>query len=320
MTQGEPEGGTEAALAAVDQAVMGGAAGLTPAELVAAAGVPAAVAARLWRSLGIPAVSRGQPSFYEADLEALRVALDYLGPDPTEAGALQQVRGLAGAMSRVAEAAVDAWEVSGAELDDSDVMASRREGLEALAVYVLRRQLYAALRRRPARPAEGNGSRVVVGFVDLVRFTALTESVAEEDLARLVARFEEVAFEVVARHGGRVVKTIGDAVMFVADTPAAALRAARALVDAYQADPLVPSARAGLAAGPVLAREGDYFGHPVNLAARIVEVARPGVVVADAMVRQALAGDQDLEWSRLPPKRLKGFGRTELWAVRQRAR
>jgi len=316
----EATGAGDAAMAHLDQAVMGDVPRLSGADLLAAAGVPAEVAARLWRSLGVPAARAADgPAFYEADLAALRGALEYLGPDPTSDLGLQQVRVLAGAMARVAEAAVDAWEAGNSGLADPSGLADRRAALEGLAVYVLRRQLYAALRRRLSQRDEAHGAPVIVGFVDLVRFTALTESVAEEELARVVARFEEVAYETVVSGGGRIVKTIGDAVMFVADAPEAAVGSALALVEAYNQDPLVPPARAGLAAGPVLAWEGDYFGRPVNLAARIVEAARARTVVTDAALHDALVGSTELEWSPLPPKRLKGCGRPQLWAVRARS-
>jgi len=87
------------------------------------------------------------------------------------------------------------------------------------------------------------------------------------------------------------------------------------LVDAYADDQLLPPARAGLAVGPVLARDGDYFGPVVNLAARIVDVARPSCVMVSDELRDTLGASEHFAFHRLPPKRLKGIGRVNLWAV-----
>jgi adenylate cyclase len=109
-------------------------------------------------------------------------------------------------------------------------------------------------------------------------------------------------------------------VMFVAGDPAAAVEAALDLVEEFERDDTMPPARAGLAYGPVLPYGGDCFGPVVNLAARIVEVARPSTAVAPAELHDRLSGQPALEWRRLPPKRLKGIGRTPLWAVARAGR
>jgi len=158
-----------------------------------------------------------------------------------------------------------------------------------------------------------------VGFVDLVRFAAVTENVADDELERLIVRFEEVAYDAIVDGGGRMVKMIGDAVMFVADDPERATLVAIDLVDAYARDDLLPPARAGLALGQVLARDGDYYGPPVNLAARIVDVARPSRVVASDELRDALLPSGRFSFRRLPPKRLRGMGHPPLWAVARAA-
>ena len=81
-----------------------------------------------------------------------------------------------------------------------------------------------------------------------------------------------------SRPGARLVKTIGDEVMFVAGNAPDAVDIACALV----ADPELPPLRVGLAAGEVVTRDGDLYGPVVNLAARLVATAEPDQIVFDA--------------------------------------
>jgi adenylate cyclase len=78
---------------------------------------------------------------------------------------------------------------------------------------------------------------------------------------------------------------------------------------------LLPPARAGLACGSVVTREGDYFGPVVNLASRLVEIAKPGSVIASDDVHVTLAEDPAFAWKRLRPRRIRDIGRVEIWAL-----
>ncbi len=131
----------------------------------------------------------------------------------------------------------------------------------------------------------------------------------------MVRRFEHLAFDTVAEEGGRVVKTIGDEVMFVSGDVSAAARIARRLTDRSLDDVLLPPARAGLARGSVVTREGDYFGPVVNLASRLVEIAKPGSVIASDEVHSSLSDDPAFGWKRLRPRRIRDIGRVEIWAL-----
>ena len=119
-----------------------------------------------------------------------------------------------------------------------------------------------------------------------------------------VARWEEVVYDTVAAHGGRVVKTIGDEAMFVGLSSAVA-GIAIALRDAAAGHGL-PPVRTGLAAGMVVARDGDFYGPVVNLAARLVGVARPGEVLADEAAAR-LASDGGYRVDDAGTFDLKGF-------------
>jgi adenylate cyclase len=124
---------------------------------------------------------------------------------------------------------------------------------------------------------------MVLGFVDLVGFTSQSVELDAESLADLVTRFEATANDTITARGGRLVKLIGDEVMFVAVAPDDGVRIADALLRAFGSSPdLTP--RGGMAYGPVLARAGDYFGSIVNLAARLVDQAVPGeILITDDM-------------------------------------
>ncbi len=183
--------------------------------------------------------------------------------------------------------------------------------------YTLRLQARDSLWRKLAyEDPDAPGARVLtIGFVDLVGYTAISQQLDPHELSALVRRFEQLAFDSVAREGGRVVKTIGDEVMFVAGDVAAAARIARRLTDRSLDDALLPPARAGLAYGSVVTREGDYFGPVVNRASRLVEIAKPGSVITDDDVHAALADDLAFAWKRLRPRRIRDIGRVEIWAL-----
>jgi adenylate cyclase len=147
---------------------------------------------------------------------------------------------------------------------------------------------------------------VAIGFVDLVGSTELTNTLSGADLAAALGDFERTASEALVEVGGRIVKRIGDAVMFVSSTATSAAAAALAIVAAVDAHPMLTTARAAVAYGDVLPRDGDYFGTAVNLAARAVAVAEPGMVVVTAAVRDALAAESRYVVP-LGDHRLKGF-------------
>jgi adenylate cyclase len=159
---------------------------------------------------------------------------------------------------------------------------------------------------------------VVVGFADLVGFTAISQQLNEHELAAMVDRFEALAYEHIPERGGRVVKMIGDEVMFSVESAAAAAEMALALVEAFASDPALPDVRAGLALGPTLSWEGDLFGNTVNLASRLVNLARPGTVLISDELGYELEAQGIFELRHLRPLSLKGIGRVRAWVLRRR--
>jgi class 3 adenylate cyclase len=143
-----------------------------------------------------------------------------------------------------------------------------------------------------------------IGFADLSSFTVLTQALTPAELSELLNQFAGAVSDVVHADGGRVVKFIGDEVMWVSASPARLVQAAVDLVDHPKAREEGLQVRAGLAYGSVLAINGDYFGTPVNLAARLVAAAEPGQILATAELHDELP-----DWPAVAqgPLTLKGF-------------
>jgi adenylate cyclase len=207
-------------------------------------------------------------------------------------------------------------------LDAATVFAAVGEGsLERQFVWLLRRALeHHTLQyvvELVEEAIEAAGIRVprqahppAIAFVDLSGYTAMTEQLGDEAAADRSLTLARVVQEPVGRHGGQVVKTLGDGVLLHFGDPAAAVRCALELVATVPASGL-PEAHAGVSAGPVVWRDGDCFGRAVNVASRTVGVARPGQVVVtedvvEASTRAAETAAADLAFDALGPHTLKG--------------
>jgi adenylate cyclase len=127
---------------------------------------------------------------------------------------------------------------------------------------------------------------LAVGFADLVGFSGLSERLSTSELGAALAEFDARATDAIGSRGGRLVKLIGDEVMFVAADTATGCDILIDLVEAFAADEVLPAMRGGLAAGEVVARDGDYYGPVVNLAARVAKLAQPGVALVTDEVKQ----------------------------------
>jgi class 3 adenylate cyclase len=182
--------------------------------------------------------------------------------------------------------------------------------------FVWRRHTANAARRKAVRTAEG-GASTCVGFADLVGFTAQTQQLGQRDLAEVVGRFEAIAHDLVTRRGGRVIKMIGDEVMFSADHIATAVDIALAMADTYRREEGLSDVRVGLACGEVLERDGDLFGPVVNMASRIVKVAFPGAVVVSPEIAAAAVEDGTLVVRSIRSHYLKDIGKVRLCVIRR---
>ncbi len=301
----------------------------TREEASAAAGISVDSARRLWRALGFADVG-GAAAFTDADVDAL-TRLRGLVDDGTldEASALQLVRAVGSTMARLAE-----WETETvAELVERRVGVG--EGTSRLATaygiaervvpqfrelqaYAWQRHLAAAalcMERLGSAEVGLLAAPLTVGFADLVGFTRLSRRLKGTALADLVERFEARAGDRVAAHQARVVKTLGDSVLFVAVTSRQGVDVALGLIADVSAEPGMPDLRVGVATGTVLTRLGDVYGEVVNRASRLTSVAKRNRVVVDEATAAALAGDPELMLRPLRPRSVRGLGLTSSCAV-----
>ncbi len=315
-------------LLAVDRLLVPATRRYTAGQVAETTGLPADQLRRFWRALGFLDVPEDDPAFTDLDVQAIGLFQAMVQAGTTEVDtALQLARVIGSSMARIAEAEMASGSFSvDPEQDDvlaADAFASMAgETVPAMAwllELVWRRHVQAATRRTTLLRASSRGSAtgplVAVGFADMVGFTLLSQHLGQDELATVVRRFEEISHDIVTGLGGRVVKMIGDEVMFVVESAAAAARIGLGLAEAYADDELLSDVRVGLAFGPVLVHDGDYFGPAVNLSHRIVNIARPGTVLMSDELHQRLAAEagDELVGRPLRPRVLKDLGRVQLW-------
>jgi len=305
----------------LERRLRGGSRYLRRREVVRIAGVSLLSGRKLWRALGFPVVTDEDTAFTDADGEALRqMAALVRDGQVDEDTAIALARALGQTTDRLVSWQIEALvehlvRVHGADGADPESVIKTvgllAEDLEGLLVYTWRRQLAAAVSRLSTDrgdPEDPVGAELTVGFADLVSYTRLSQRLDQRELGKLVQRFEGLASDVITGGGGRVVKTVGDEVLFTADDPASGAVIALSLSEQLAVDDVVPDVRIGLAHGPVLRSLGDVYGVTVNLASRLTTLAQPGTVVTDQDTGAVLARDEDLV---LVPQRrriVRGFG------------
>ena len=297
------------------------------AEVSEATGMAPGLIAQLWRSLGFVEPRPGDRIFTDVDIDMLRTIGQLIDTGAIDDQlTIQMARVIGSSLSRVASALIDAVDPSepsptGRGRGGEDFAAISPVMLPTLLQvmdFVWRRHVQVEARARIARESAGaDPDHRVVGFADLVGFTALSQQVTAHELASVVDRFEAIAYETVSRLGGRVVKMIGDEVMFSVVDERAAAEIALTLSETYRDDDELSDVRVGMAAGPVLQREADLFGPVVNRASRIVNIAFPGTVVVSGEIRDALADDAAFVWKPIGQRNLKDIGKVPLFALKR---
>ncbi len=300
----------------------------TVAHLAESVGWPEETTRRFFRALGFP--DAGQEIRYtEADLCVLRAVNEaVVDTDLDLASALRLARAIGQNIARLSDWQVAAIASRADQIAPSDEATHYRtaqrlgsevtEAFEAVLVHSWRRHLNAALTRLDVdtQVTEHEQTIVTAGFADLVNFSALSNEMDTNRLGELVEIFESRCGDVVASQEGRMIKTLGDSVLFVHADPERALDIASGLIDVIGQDSRLPDVRIGLATGPVVNRMGDVFGPPVNLAARLTALARRNRVLVDNATVAGLRPATH-EARRLTARPLRGFGLVEPVAVRR---
>lgn len=325
------EEGQEPVHVQLERAILGEDPAFTAFEVATETGVTIEELRRLWRALGFPEHGL-EVAFTRADAEAVSTMSGIVASGAIDEDlAVMLTRAVGQTMARLAD-----WEVANLvhrveEIEASDEATGSRAGtalrlveqvnapFERLLVYAWRRHLAAAVARIEALGASAadlHSSQVTVGFADIVGFSALSNEVSRERIGDLVELFESRCADVVAAHRGRVIKSLGDSVLFVNEDPIAAYDTAEGVIRVIGRDTRMPDVRVGLASGSVVMRLGDVFGPPVNLASRLTVVARRNRIIIDQATADLLPPDQ-FETRRLPARPVRGFGLVEPVAVRR---
>ncbi|WP_400159365.1 adenylate/guanylate cyclase domain-containing protein [Arthrobacter sp. BPSS-3] len=323
------------AIKALEQRLLGGERKLRRREVAAGAGLSLLSARKLWRALGFPNLGDEDVAFTEADLTALNTVVGLVRTGTlTEEAAISVTRAIGQMTDRMV-----VWQIE-ALVEDmvhqqgvSDAVARKQlvgqlpalvDALEEVLVYSWRRQLNAGVQRLAVRAEAGLASSEegregdeddaplplarAVGFADLVSYTSLSRRMNEKTLAQLVQRFENKCAEIISVGGGRLVKTVGDEVLYIAETPAAGAEISLALSQAFNDDEILPQARVAMVWGRILSRLGDIYGPTVNLAARLTALADPGTVLVDSMTAAALEHDERFVLLPREAENVRGFG------------
>jgi adenylate cyclase len=294
----------------------------TAAEVAEGAGIDQSFLVRLLQALGAPIPSDNERAYTERDLEAARRAKLFVDAGLPEEGVLETSRIIGISMANLADANRDmVGEVfTQPGIDEHELAMRYAAAAETMPpllgdtlLHAYRIHLREAIRQAVVTEAELAAGRlsgaddVTIAFADLVGYTRLGESMEIEQIGQMTGRLFELASEA-ARPPVRLVKMIGDAAMFASREPVPVIESILRLVEAAGTDEM-PALKAGAATGPALGRGGDWYGRPVNLAARITSFARPDSVVVDDAVKNLLESEDGdrFSFSFAGKRRFKGI-------------
>ncbi len=280
--------------------LLGGTAIYSLAEVAVEVGIAPEVVNRFWRAMGFPVINNpDEKIFTQYDVDVLREHVRMI-----EMGLADQdtLNSLIRAQSHLSDRMV-LWqhealvaEFEGrfeiGEVDARHMLLERIEEYEDFLVYQMkyawRRHMAALLRRSETELATNMGHvegkmplQRALGFVDLVSFTHRSGELSPHALVDFIQTFEFTCRDVISTHGARVVKMVGDAVLYIADTLEIGITVVNGIVEALRANPYMPDVRASLVWGGVVSRFGDVFGPTVNLASRLCSVAPVNGILVD---------------------------------------
>jgi adenylate cyclase len=316
---------------ALERLLLDGPRRYTRLQVAALAGMEPTRTQRLWRALGFPDAADDDPAFTDADVQALAILSELIDSGFVDAETEASIaRAMGQALSRLADWQADmladaltrtgpAGERRPASPDEAVAVArALLPKMRDIQHYVWRRHLAANADRLLASAAgQGDRRELAVGFADLVGYTSRSRGMGGRELGAMVEDFEAIATEVIARHRGRVVKTVGDGVLFTAGSAVDAVEIGLLLPEAWDAAER-PPLRVGAAYGTVLTRFGDVYSPVVNLASRLTSLARPGTMLVDRDLADRI---RELPEYRVRPLRrvsVRGYDHLQPWLVRRR--
>ena len=163
---------------------------------------------------------------------------------------------------------------------------------------------------------------VTLFFSDIEDSTPLNDRLGDGTWVKVLAAHDRVLRARIEQCRGQVVKTAGDGFMVAFRDPEAACRAALGIQRDLPRDLTLRrhgpvQVRIGIHTGQVVARDGDYFGRNVAMAARVADLAHGGEVLASDAVREALDDAAALTLVERDAVALKGLsGEHVVWEIR----
>lgn len=320
--------GDEQLTLGLEAALLGGPRRYTRVEVAELTGTTVARLEKLWRAMGFADVDDETTLFTDDDVAAVLTLQEFTAGgflDVEREASMARVLGQG--MARTAEWQVHelraalrsaAGDASGFGPESFDYLVTELlPGMQQLQDHIWRRHLVSIAGRALAPEAALDAVELVVGFADLVGFTSMSRSLQQHELAALIEGFESRAAEVVAVNRGRIIKTMGDGVLFVADDATSGAEIALGLLEAMASDEGLPALRVGLAKGTVLTRLGDIYSSTVNLASRLTGLAKPDSVLVDGAFAEALGASPPYSLRRLGRVPVRGLERQHPWLLRR---
>jgi len=316
--------------------IVGGGSEYTLREIAEESGIELPFLRELMRANGAAIPAQDERNYGSGDLGLAKLVAGYRELGVADEDLVDVARVLARGLVPVAQAmrriVLKLAIRAGASEDElaesfSAVAADLTPMLEPLLGETLRLHLRDMARTEAVTAAELSagalpGARDVgVCFADLVGFTRAGELLDPDEVGEIAARLERVADQTV-KPPVQIVKTLGDGIMLVSPDLHPLVATALELVESAEREDRLPELRAGIAYGTALSRAADWYGRPVNMASRLTDIARPGSVLAQDVVREALRdeGIDGFAWSFAGPRRLKGISDpVRLYRVRQRS-
>ncbi|MEO8888750.1 MAG: adenylate/guanylate cyclase domain-containing protein [Jatrophihabitantaceae bacterium] len=317
-------------LARAEVGLLGGPRRYTRAQVAELVGADPETTRRLWRSLGFAIAADDDIMFTDADVSTLQLVARLSEQGIADSDTLNSMTRMLGqTFARLASSQgqllINLLAARPELLESEDAVlalfAQVTPVMEQIQNHVWRRQLVAYFARMASlASADLSSSTLVpmaVGFADMSGFTALTRRSTESELGELLETFESVTTEVVGAHNGRIVKTIGDEVLFLADTAGDCAEIGLELLERAEEHAVLPPLRIGLAAGPVVIRLGDVYGSTVNIASRLTSLSRPGWVLVDRLMAESLAQDARYSLKSRRSESVRGFHHLRQWRLRR---